>query len=157
MFYIYVLQETKEKAYEAEIFPSNNGTGVAYLTTQGNFIVMNNYKQIKTRRYPRVPGEGYFSAWSVICANRQTQIIAARDTSLYLIDLNRCTLVTPEFSSSSIGYNPVSVISISVSLNGEHVALYTESGILWLGSADFSTKYCEIPTSINIRPKQIAW
>ena len=132
---------------------------MAYLTTKQNFIVINDYKLVKTRTFQGVPGEGPFSAWSVICASgKETKVIAARDSSLFLVDVDQCSEVTPEFTSIADSSNVSPTITyISVSLNGEHVALFTDTGILWLGASDFESKYSEIPTSINIRPKQIVW
>jgi len=114
---------------------------------------------VKTRIFQGVPGEGLFSAWSVISKRgKETRILAARDSNLFLVDGDQCMEVTPQFSSvADNSERPPSITFISVSLNGEHVALFTDTGILWLGSSDFETRYCEIPTSIDIRPKQLVW
>lgn len=150
------MKESKEKAYEAEIFPSNNGTGVAYLTTKGNFVVVNNYRHARVTRFAQVPfPETKITAWAVVAANRQTHIVAARDNSVYRVDANQAELVCPEFVSVAGINSPISVIAVS--LNGLHIALLTESGILWLGSSDFSTKYCEHTLGLRTRPKQMVW
>lgn len=49
------------------------------------------------------------------------------------------------------------VIYISISLNGENIAAYTDNGLLWIGSSDFTKKYCEYNIGNTNRPKQIAW
>lgn len=46
---------------------------------------------------------------------------------------------------------------MAVSFNARHLALFTDSGILWLGSTDLRTKYCEIDTGTIYRPKQLLW
>lgn len=131
---------------------------MVYLTTKQNFIVINDYKVVKTRTFQSVPGEGPFSSWSVISARgKDTKVVAARDSNVFLVDMDECNVVTPDFSSIADSLGSPTVTYISVSLNGEHVALFTDTGILWLGSSDFESKYCEIPTSISLRPKQIVW
>lgn len=129
---------------------------MAYLTTKGNFVVMNNYKHARVKKYAQVQGQdGNISAWAVISSKTQTQIAAARGGCIYLVDGSECNQVFPEFSSVA-GTNS-SITSISVSLNGLHVALLTDSGVLWLGSADFQTKYCEQTAGLRTRPKQMVW
>ncbi|ODM96537.1 Vacuolar protein sorting-associated protein 16 [Orchesella cincta] len=148
--------ESKEKAFEAEIFPSNNGTGVAYLTTKGNFVVVNNYRNARATKFAQVPfSEIKITSWTVVAANRLTNIVAARETSVYRVDATQAEQVFPEFVSVA-GMN--SAISfMAASLNGVHIALLTESGILWMGSSDFSKKYCEHTLGLRTKPKQMVW
>lgn len=46
---------------------------------------------------------------------------------------------------------------MTVSFNARHLALFTDSGYLWLGSTDLRTKYCEVETDTILRPKQLTW
>ena len=46
---------------------------------------------------------------------------------------------------------------MAVSFNARHVALFTDSGYLWLGSSNLRTKYCETDTNIIHKPKQLVW
>ncbi|CAG7823469.1 unnamed protein product, partial [Allacma fusca] len=84
--------------------------------------------------------------------------MAARGNAVFIVDATSCTQVYPEFTSPA-GSN-ASIVSISVSLNGQHVALFTESGVLWMGSSDLilkRSKYCEHVSGMRSRPKQIVW
>ena len=141
--------------YEAEIFPSNVGTGIAYLTTKENFVVVNNYKNPRILRYARIPGEESISAWAVLSTKRQTSIVVARGSSLYSVDHSVCSPENLDFTSVPAQNSPI--VSISVSMNGQHVAVFTESGVLWMGSSDFQIKYCEYSSGMRSRPKQIVW
>lgn len=49
------------------------------------------------------------------------------------------------------------IIKISVSYNNQHLALYTNTGLLWLGSVDMRQKYCEFDTGRQEVPRQIEW
>lgn len=46
---------------------------------------------------------------------------------------------------------------ISVSFNNRHVAICTNTGILWMGTSCLRTKYCEFNTGRTEMPKQIEW
>lgn len=48
-------------------------------------------------------------------------------------------------------------MEMAISFNGRHVAFFTDSGYLWLGSSNLRNKYCEIDTKIIYKPKQLVW
>ena len=50
-----------------------------------------------------------------------------------------------------------SIIEMAVSQNNRHVALFADSGRLWIGSADLRKRYCEFDTKCPSRPKQLVW
>lgn len=49
------------------------------------------------------------------------------------------------------------IIMISISYNHKHLAVYTNTGYIWMGSADMKTKYCEFNTGRNEKPRQMEW
>lgn len=49
------------------------------------------------------------------------------------------------------------VNAIAVSANSKHIALYTDTGMLYLGSSDFKEKYHEYNTNIKDVLTDIAW
>jgi hypothetical protein len=50
-----------------------------------------------------------------------------------------------------------SITEMAVSQNNRHVALFADSGQLWIGSADLRKQYCEFDTKCPSRPKQLVW
>lgn len=142
---------------EAEIFPSSSGTGVAYLTNRDNFVVMNNYKNARVKRYAKLGDTAPITAWTVISSATQkpTEILCAKGSALYLVDGAEVVPVSLEFSSVA-GANG-SITALSVSLNGLHAAVLTDSGVLWLGGADFKNKYCEHAAGLRTKPRQMVW
>ncbi len=46
---------------------------------------------------------------------------------------------------------------MSVSYNHAYIALYTNNGIVWMGSSDLETKFCEFNTGRTERLLQISW
>lgn len=50
-----------------------------------------------------------------------------------------------------------SILEMAVSFNARHLAWFTNSGFLWLGSSNLRTKYAEVDTNTTHRPKQLVW
>lgn len=46
---------------------------------------------------------------------------------------------------------------MSVSYNNRYIAMCSNTGIIWMGSSDLRTKYCEFKTGRTELPKQIEW
>lgn len=47
--------------------------------------------------------------------------------------------------------------AIAVSANNQHIALYGDTGHLYLGSLDLKTKYCECYTGMKEPLTDMAW
>lgn len=123
---------------------------------------MNNYKNARVKRYCPVAGSGIaITAWTVISSSssnqpqKPTQVLVARGSLTYLVDGSECTQVCPEFSSAA-GTN-ASITCVAASLNGLHIAMLTDSGVLWLGSSDLENKYCEHAAGLRTKPRQMVW
>lgn len=50
-----------------------------------------------------------------------------------------------------------SVIAMAVSGNNRHIALYMDTGHLYMGTIDFNEKYCEHYTNMKEPLENIAW
>ncbi|CAH3134221.1 unnamed protein product [Porites lobata] len=59
--------------------------------------------------------------------------------------------------SFSAGAPVTSIIEMAISYNYEYLAMFTDTGLLWIGSADLQKVYCEFNTSCPSRPKQLTW
>ncbi|KAM7431231.1 Vacuolar protein sorting-associated protein 16 [Porites harrisoni] len=57
----------------------------------------------------------------------------------------------------SAGATVTSIIEMAISYNYEYLAMFTDTGLLWIGSADLQKVYCEFNTSCPSRPKQLTW
>lgn len=149
-------QEAKDmKVIEAKIFANLNGTGVAVLTSSYRFFLVNSVKEPKVRRLPEVPSLTVPpSSWTIISEDRQIRILVAKDRELFVLKQSEqhALPVVPDFME------PISaIIEMSVSQNNRHVALFADSGRLWIGSADLRKRYCEFDTKCPSRPKQLVW
>nr|CAD7262013.1 unnamed protein product [Timema shepardi] len=149
-------QEAKDtNIIEAKIFASVNGTGVVVLTSSYRFFLVNNVKEPKVRQLAEVAGLTVPpSSWCVISEDRHTRVLMARGSDLYLLKHS-------EQHAFPVGLdlreNTKSVVEMAVSHNNRHVALFTDLGHLWIGSADMRKKYCEFDTKCPSRPRQLVW
>ena len=46
---------------------------------------------------------------------------------------------------------------MAVSFNNKYLALFTDTGLLWIGSSDLQKVYCEFDTKCPTRPQQLVW
>lgn len=77
------------------------------------------------------------NCWAVICVDRKTEVLMARDRNLFYIDEQQCINVKP----ADITHEYTAILEMAVSLNGEHVVLFTDGGYLWMGSANLQNRY----------------
>lgn len=94
------------------------------------------------------------TCWAIMNEERNTCSLVAREKEIYKLRQGDsiCTAL-----SVSIENEFSSIILMSVSYNHRFLALYTNTGILWMGTSDMKTKYCEFKTNQTDRPKQIEW
>nr|XP_015927027.1 vacuolar protein sorting-associated protein 16 homolog [Parasteatoda tepidariorum] len=150
-------QDVKDtKVLECRIFHSPKFyTGVAVLTGAYNIFLVNNIKDPRLRRMASIPGlDAPPSSWAVIAEERNTKVLVAKDAQLYALLQNegKCVQMFPKFN------NPINAITeITVSCNNQHVALFSDNGALWMGSASLEKKYCEFDTQTKARPQQLVW
>ncbi|XP_026330192.1 vacuolar protein sorting-associated protein 16 homolog [Hyposmocoma kahamanoa] len=153
-------QEVRDtKVCRARLFPSPQGVGLAVITTTNRMFLLSNVSEPKVRSVPDLPrAHEPITSWCVISSGLQKTgvlgFLVCRDKEIYKCQLGetRAVLMRPEVK------NPYTqILSIVPSQNGRHVALFTDSGFLWIGSSDFKNKYCEIDTGYIKQPKELEW
>ncbi|CAG9864088.1 unnamed protein product [Phyllotreta striolata] len=145
------------KVIDAKIFTSpRNFTGIAVMTSNFKIFIVNNINDPKTRQLSELPRSGIQpTSWAVVSDDDKTEVLIARSIELYRLkqdEHHTSSMLEPDITNKY-----TSIIKMSVSLNARHLALYTDSGFLWLGSTDLRTKYCEIDCDFVFRPKQLLW
>lgn len=90
----------------------------------------------------------------MVVEDRKTTCLITREQELFKVkqDENVCTALGVSFDSEF-----KAIRMMSVSFNNRHIALCTNTGILWMGTSDLRTKYCEFNTGRTEMPKQIEW
>ncbi|KAG5679723.1 hypothetical protein PVAND_009270 [Polypedilum vanderplanki] len=148
-------EATDTQIVDGRIYPSSQGTGIAVMTTHFRIFIANNYQDPKVRFLPEIPKSVLDpTSWTVLIEDRKTTCLIARDQELFKVkqDDNICTAVCISFD-----FEFKAIRFMSVSYNNRHIAIYTNTGILWLGTSDLRTKYCEFNCGRTEMPKQIEW
>ncbi|XP_066266739.1 vacuolar protein sorting-associated protein 16 homolog isoform X3 [Branchiostoma lanceolatum] len=147
--------EAKEmKVRDCRIFNSHQGTGLAVMTSTYRIFMVNNVDEPRIRRMADVPGlDAPPSSWVVISQDRQSRVLLARENDLYLLDHGG------QYSRqlAPVSQQVEAYTEMAVSFNNKYLALFTNSGLLWIGSSDLERAYCEFDTKCPQRPKQLAW
>uniref|UniRef100_A0A667Z2V4 Vacuolar protein sorting-associated protein 16 homolog n=1 Tax=Myripristis murdjan TaxID=586833 RepID=A0A667Z2V4_9TELE len=142
----------QSQVLEAKVFHSPYGTGVAIVTGSSRFTLATNIDDLKLRRLPEVPGlQGAPSCWAVLTQDRQTKVLLANGADLFILDNTSCT--SPPGLSPQVS----SIVHMSVSFSYKYLALFTDTGHLWTGSAHLQDKLSEVDTKIRNPPKQMVW
>jgi hypothetical protein len=140
---------------DAKIYPSSQGTGVAVMTSHFRIFIANNYKDPKVRLLPEIPKSALDpTSWAVIVEDRKTACLIAREQELYKVKQDDSMCTSKELS---FNFDYKTIRCMSVSFNNRHIAMCTNTGILWMGASDLKQKYCEFSTGRSEMPKQIEW
>ncbi|XP_046492707.1 vacuolar protein sorting-associated protein 16 homolog [Neodiprion pinetum] len=150
--------EAKEtKVVAAKYFPTVNGTGVAVLTSTNRIFLVNNVSEPKVRQVAEIPKTGgSIDCWCIVPTERDSHIVAANQEGIYQIQ-HMYQKPSPIPFSTYFTNNVNNIIRMAVSGNNRHIALYSDTGCLYLGSVDLKKKYCECFTNITDPLSDIAW
>ncbi|XP_065748010.1 vacuolar protein sorting-associated protein 16 homolog isoform X2 [Phocoena phocoena] len=144
----------QNRVLDARIFHTEFGSGVAILTGAHRFTLSANVGDLKLRRMPEVPGlQSAPSCWTTMCQDRVAHILLAVGPDLYLLDHAACSAVTPPGLAPGVS----SFLQMAVSFTYRHLALFTDTGYIWMGTASLKEKLCEFNCNIRAPPKQMVW
>ncbi|XP_062853841.1 vacuolar protein sorting-associated protein 16 homolog isoform X2 [Trichomycterus rosablanca] len=144
----------QSQVLEAKVFHSPYGTGVAIVTGASRFTLATNIDDLKLRRLPEVPGlQDAPSCWAVLTQDRQSKVLVANGPDLFILDYGICTAVTPPGLSPQAS----SIVHMCVSFSYKYLALFTDSGHVWMGSTNLREKLSEVETKFRNPPRQMAW
>lgn len=147
-------QEAKEaKVIDCRFFSSSMGTGITILTGRYQFYTINNLDEKRIRKLASLPGlNAPPSSWLTIPEERESRVLVAVESFLYSVTSDNVQKVSPEVSE------PVSsFIEMALSVNNKYLALFADTGLVWIGSSDLRIVYCEFNTRHTSRPEQLAW
>eukprot|EP00069_Balaena_mysticetus_P012496 bmy_07660T0 len=144
----------QNRVLDARIFHTEFGSGVAILTGAHRFTLSANVGDLKLRRMPEVPGlQSAPSCWTTVCQDRVAHILLAVGPDLYLLDHAACSSVIPPGLAPGVS----SFLQMAVSFTYRHLALFTDTGYIWMGTASLKEKLCEFNCNIRAPPKQMVW
>lgn len=148
-------QDAKEsKVIDCKIYNFAGRTGIAVLTGSYRFYVANNMEEVRSRRFFDPPGlDAPPSSWVIMPHDQGSSLLVAIYHLLYLTEKSQCNKQTVNFKEGPVN----SITEMAISYNYEYLAMFTDTGFLWIGSADLQKVYCEFNTACHSRPKQLAW
>ncbi|CAK9821167.1 Vacuolar protein sorting-associated protein 16 homolog [Anthophora plagiata] len=148
------------KVVEAKFFVSYNGTGIAVLTSTNRIFLVNNVVEPKVRQISEIPRYGGpIDCWCLIHCDRESRVILSNRDGISVIYQSHQNATHIPFDNLFSRHNKMySVTAMAVSGNNRHIALYTNTGHLYMGSINFQEKYCEHFTNMKEEPLgNIAW
>lgn len=126
-------------------------TGFAALLGDNTVVIVTNYDEPR----PHVlaaPPSGEVVSWAVIppehTSSRSVEVILAIDKTIYVTDAVEC---------EDRGLEAGPFRHISVSPNGEFIALYTDDGKVWVISSDFQMRFSEYNSKVKTPPRDLQW
>ncbi|KAL0113797.1 hypothetical protein PUN28_012729 [Cardiocondyla obscurior] len=142
------------KVVDARFFTTSNSTGIAVLTSTNRIFLVNNVCEPKVRPIPDVPRYGPIDCWYMVHYDRETQVILSNKEGIFVIHQSHQNT----YSFNTLFSNKINnIIAIAVSSNNRHIALYSDTGHLYIGSIDFREKYCECYTNMKEPLANVAW
>ncbi|XP_066599627.1 vacuolar protein sorting-associated protein 16 homolog [Prorops nasuta] len=147
------------KVIDAKFFKTSNGSGVAILTSAIKVLFVNNVAEPKVRKID-LPRYGPIDSWCVMHRERETTVILSNQEGIYVIHQNAVqsqNSVAILFNNLYTNNKVNSVIAMSVANNNEYIALFSDTGILYIGSVDLKQKYCECNTFITDPLTNLEW
>lgn len=144
----------QNRVLDARVFHTEFGSGIAILTGAHRFTLTANVGDLKLRRMPEVPGlQALPSCWTVLFQDRVTLVLLAIGPDLYLLDNTACSGVVPPGLAPGVS----GFLQMAVSFNYRYLALFTDTGHIWMGLASLKEKLYEFSCNIRAPPKQMAW
>ncbi|KAH0946208.1 hypothetical protein HN011_010546 [Eciton burchellii] len=143
------------KVIDAKFFTTLNSTGIAVLTSTNRIFLVNNVSEPKVRPITDMPRYGGpIDCWCMLHCDRETQVILSNREGIFVIHQSHQNT----FPFNTLFNNKINnVVAIVVSGNNRHIALYADTGHLYIGSIDFKEKYCECYTNVKEPLVDIAW
>ncbi|XP_076239321.1 vacuolar protein sorting 16 isoform X2 [Calliopsis andreniformis] len=146
------------KVIEAKIFTSYSGTGVAVLTSTNRIFLVNNVIEPKVRQISEIPRYGgSIDCWCLVHCDRETRVILSNRDGIFVVYQTHQSPTHISFDTLFTRQKVYSVVVMAVSENNRHIALYADTGYLYIGSIDFKEKYCEHYTNMKEPLANIAW
>jgi vacuolar protein sorting-associated protein 16 len=125
--------------------------GLVALLTNNALVSVSGYEEPRPRLLAKAP-DGEVHAWTLIpppyTLSRSVEVLLAIDKTVYVVDATEC-------EDKFLDIGPFSFISVSP--NGKFGALYTETGVAHVITADFQTRLSEHDAGSKIPPKYLEW
>lgn len=137
-----------QQVIQAKAFTYSTNTGLAVMTSLFRIIVVTNVEGMNIRQLADISDLRSTPVWQVITSERSCNVLVAKNANLYTLDMTGQLKLVKEFDFDS-------VIDMAISFNQQLIAIYGDTGGIWIGSKDFKTINREIRTDIRSRPRHL--
>ena len=151
---------------EARIFHSKKSSGIAILTSNFKYLVVDNVKDPSIKRLVDIPGLSSLpTSWAVVVStssnpfasgSEETYILLAVESVLFLLNVSEKTyqIISAEFSQQV-----QSIHQMAIGLNSSNVALLADTGHLWMGHLEKGqlVKKSEFNTKSKVTANFLMW
>eukprot|EP00041_Stephanoeca_diplocostata_P031359 m.975716 g.975716 ORF g.975716 m.975716 type:complete len:861 (+) comp23942_c1_seq8:368-2950(+) len=150
---------------EAKFCP--DGHGLVVLTNDDRFFSVGNFNDPKPKRFAAVedplqsadqaqdaasmPGGSAISSWAIHMNERTIEVIVSAYRNIFVLDPNESW--NPVLDASQLGVYS----AMSVSPSGRLIALFGETGKIWVLSTDFQENHTAFDTKSHVAPRQLVW
>ncbi|XP_043252548.1 vacuolar protein sorting-associated protein 16 homolog isoform X1 [Colletes gigas] len=146
------------KVVEAKFFTSYSGTGIAVLTSTQQIFLVNNIVEPKVRQMSAVPRyRGPIDCWCLAFSNRETRVILSNWDGIFILHQTHQNHTRIPFETVFTKQQKVNRVIAMAVIGNHHIALYADTGQLYLGSIDFQETYCRYYANTKETLSDIAW
>lgn len=126
-------------------------TGMVALLGNNSLVAVTRYDEPRPQALASAPA-GQVLSWTVLppeyASSRSVEVLLAVDKTVYVVDAADC-------EDRGLQAGPFKHISISP--NGQFIALYTEDGKIWVITSDFQESRSEYDSNVKTPPKDVEW
>lgn len=126
-------------------------SGFVALLGDNRLVSVTRYDEPRPSLLATPPGDEVVS-WAIIppayTLSRSVEVVLAIDTTIMIVDAS-------EAQDRKLQNGPFRLLSVSP--NGKFIALYTESGKVWVISSDFENRLTEYDSRVKTPPKDLQW
>lgn len=150
---------------EAKFCP--NGHGLVVLTNGDGFFSVGNFNDPKPKRFAAfedpvqatpqgqdavsMPNGSVVSSWAIHMNERSIEVIVSAYRNIFVLDPNES--FNPVLDASQLGVYS----AMSVSPSGRLIALFGETGKIWVLTTDFQDNITAFDTQSRVAPRQLVW
>lgn len=126
-------------------------SGFVALLGNNTLVAVNRYDEPRPQLLAQAP-PGEVISWTVIppehTTSRSVEALLAIGQTVYVVDAEEC---------EDRGLEAGPFRHVSISPNGEFIALYTDEGKVWVISSDFQTRLSEYESKVKTPPRDLQW
>ncbi|XP_074594304.1 vacuolar protein sorting 16 [Brevipalpus obovatus] len=149
------IEGDKSVISECRIFSNSSLTSIVILKDSSKFVIIQDIDSPTSRQYPEVHrSDMHLMCWTAFFSvSHEIQIILAKEANLFYLSPFKYEQMIIQRSIVS------NILNIVLSDDNKNIALYLDTGILWMGSLEGSqaTRINEFLTKSGEKPDSMVW